>query len=95
MLVMEGEIEPPPILQAAFRRQPLARTGWETMTPIQRRNILLGIYMTQGPEARAKRVERAIADALKIANRIGNKQRKRVGGEEMEEWLLGIRARPL
>ncbi len=29
MLAMEGEQEPPPILRAAFQRQPLARSGLE------------------------------------------------------------------
>ena len=44
LLTLEGEIEPPPILQAAFLRQPLARKGWEAMTPTQRRGHLLGIF---------------------------------------------------
>jgi hypothetical protein len=29
LLTLEGEIETPPILQAAFQPQPLARKGWE------------------------------------------------------------------
>ncbi len=32
MLAMEGEVEPPPILRAAFQRQPEARRGWDLMT---------------------------------------------------------------
>jgi len=74
MLTMEGEIEPPPILQIAFRRQPLARAGWEAMTPIQRRNQLLGIFQCKGPAARAKRTEWAVAEAVKIANRVANRK---------------------
>ena len=74
MLTMEGEIEPPPVLQIAFRRQPLARVGWEAMTPIQRRNQLFGIFQCKGPEARAKRTEWAVAEAIKIANRIANRK---------------------
>jgi len=69
MLTMEGEVEPPPILQIAFRRQPLARFGWESMTPNQRRNNLFGIFMTQSPEARQKRTDYAIEEALKAARR--------------------------
>lgn len=80
MLVMEGEIEPPPILQAGFRRQPLAREGWERMTPIQRRNTLMGIFMHRSPESREKRAQQAIIDALKVANR------GRGGGHEQEEF---------
>jgi len=79
MLVMEGEVEPPPILQIAFRRQPLARVGWEAMTPIQRRNQLFGIFQCKGPDARAKRVEWAINEALRVANRkAGNKANSRI-----------------
>ena len=37
-------------LQAAFQRQPLARKGWEAMTPVQRRNHLLGIFYYQSAE---------------------------------------------
>jgi uncharacterized protein YdeI (YjbR/CyaY-like superfamily) len=74
MLAMEGEIEPPPILQIAFRRQPLARIGWDAMTPIQRRNQLLGIFQCKGPDARAKRVEWTVAEAIKIANRIAGRE---------------------
>jgi hypothetical protein len=69
MLTMEGEVEPPPILQAAFRRQPLTRIGWEKMTPIQRRNNLLAIFQTQGAEARQKRVDYAMEEALRIAKK--------------------------
>lgn len=69
MLIMEGEEFPPPILQVAFRRQPLARKGWEALTPNQRRLSLLGIFSCQSPEAQAKRVERVVADAIHAANR--------------------------
>jgi len=44
LLTLEGEIELPPILHAAFLQQPLARRGWEAMTAAQRRNHLLGIF---------------------------------------------------
>jgi uncharacterized protein YdeI (YjbR/CyaY-like superfamily) len=74
MLAMEGEIEPPPILQIAFRRQPQARVGWDAMTPIQRRNQLLAIFHCKGPAARTKRAEWAVAEAVKIANRIANRK---------------------
>ena len=67
MLAMDGERELPPVLQAAFRRQPRALAGWEAMTPVQRRGHLLGIFYYQGPEARRKRAEKAVAEALKKA----------------------------
>lgn len=69
MLAMEGEIEPPPILQIAFRRQPQARAGWNAMTPIQRRSQLLAIFQCKGPAARAKRAERTVVEAIRIAGR--------------------------
>jgi uncharacterized protein YdeI (YjbR/CyaY-like superfamily) len=69
MLVMEAEIELPPVLQVAFRRHPLASRGWEAMTPIQRRSQLLSIFYCQGPEARNKRVERACAEAVRVAQK--------------------------
>lgn len=69
MLAMEGEQVLPPILQAAFRRSPRAGEGWKRMTPIQRRGHLLGIFYYQGPEARQKRAEKAVAEAVAVAAR--------------------------
>jgi uncharacterized protein YdeI (YjbR/CyaY-like superfamily) len=70
MMTMEGEESPPPILQAAFRRQPLAQAGWEALTPNQRRLALFSLSMCASPEAQAKRIERVVADAPKAARRI-------------------------
>ena len=67
MLAMEGEQHPPPILQAAFRREPQAGVGWEAMTPFQRRCHLMGIFGYQSPESREKRAAKAVAEALKVA----------------------------
>lgn len=66
MLAMEGEVELPPVLQVAFRRRPMARPGWDAMTPIQRRGHLLGIFYYQSPESRQKRAEKAVDEAFKI-----------------------------
>jgi uncharacterized protein YdeI (YjbR/CyaY-like superfamily) len=81
MLTMEGEEVPPPILQMAFRRQPLAREGWERMTPIQRRNGLLSIFSCQSAEARDKRVEWYIEVALAKAG-----GRPRAKGAKISEY---------
>lgn len=62
--VMEAEEEPPPILRAAFQRQPLAEAGWNALTAAQRRNHLFGISYYRTSEARDKRMRAAIADAL-------------------------------
>jgi uncharacterized protein YdeI (YjbR/CyaY-like superfamily) len=63
-LTMEGEFETPPILRAAFQRQPLAEAGWKTMTPVQRRNSLFMIFGCRSAEAREKRLRVAIEAAL-------------------------------
>jgi uncharacterized protein YdeI (YjbR/CyaY-like superfamily) len=70
LLAMEGELEAPPILKAAFARQPRAETGWKAMTATQRRGHLLGIFYYEGVEARQRRAAKAIEDALKAAKRI-------------------------
>ena len=69
MLAMEGEVEPPPILRAAFQRQPTARAGWDAMTPTQRKHHLLGIFYAQTVEGRERRAAKAIEDCLRVAKR--------------------------
>lgn len=69
LLSLEGEIEPPPILQAAFLRQPLVRKGWEAMTPVQRRGHLMGIFGYLSAESRERRAAKAIDEALRMASR--------------------------
>jgi hypothetical protein len=54
-----------------FTRYPQARSGWEAMTPVQRRGHLLGIFYYQSPESREKRARKAIDEALKIAKAKG------------------------
>jgi hypothetical protein len=74
LLTMEGEEYPPPILQVAFRRQPMAHNGWEAMTANQRRVALLSIFTAKSPEAQAKRVEWALAEATQAAERARRKK---------------------
>jgi len=69
MLAMEGEQVTPPILESAFQRQARAREGWRAMTPGQRRGHLLGIFYYQSPESRQKRAQKAIDEALRVAER--------------------------
>ena len=68
-LAMEGEQEPPPILRAAFQRQPMAEAGWKAMTPLKRRQHLLSIFYRQTAQAREQRARGAIEDALCVAKR--------------------------
>jgi uncharacterized protein YdeI (YjbR/CyaY-like superfamily) len=67
LLAMEGEKVLPPILQLAFRREPRALAGWNAMTPVQRRGHLLGIFYYQGPDARERRAQKAVEEALRAA----------------------------
>ena len=69
MLAMEGEQVTPPILEAAFLRQPRAREGWRAMTAVQRRGHLMGIFYYQSPESRQKRAHKAIEESLRAAER--------------------------
>jgi uncharacterized protein YdeI (YjbR/CyaY-like superfamily) len=71
LLTLEGELDPPPLLKAAFQRQPLARVGWEAMSATRRRNHLMGIFHYQGAEARERRATQAIEDALAVARKAG------------------------
>jgi uncharacterized protein YdeI (YjbR/CyaY-like superfamily) len=69
LLTLESETKVPPILHAAFLRQPLARVGWQAMTATQRRNHLLGIFYYQDVEARELRAAKAVEEALCVARR--------------------------
>jgi len=69
MIAMEGEVEPPPILRAAFQRQPEARRGWDMMTATQRRNHLLGIFYSQTVDGRERRAAKAIENCVAVARR--------------------------
>ncbi len=69
LLTLEGERELPPILQAAFQREPMARKGWNAMTPLQRRSQLLAIFYYQTVDARERRAAKAVEEALRVARR--------------------------
>lgn len=68
-LAMEGETETPPVLRAAFARQPLAEQGWNAMTEAQRRGHLLGIFYYQSVDARESRAARAVEEAIRVARK--------------------------
>jgi uncharacterized protein YdeI (YjbR/CyaY-like superfamily) len=72
LAAMEGEMDaadPPPILKAAFLREPLARVGWTAMTVTQRRRHLLGIFHLRSAEARERRAAKAVEDAVRIGKK--------------------------
>lgn len=60
MEALEAEHELPPLLRIALNNNAKAHTGWELMTPAQRRSHLLGIFYPRTPESPARRVQKAV-----------------------------------
>jgi len=60
LATMEAEVELPPLIAAAFRRNAKARAAWGKLTPLQRRQQLMAVFYYQTPEARERRVEKII-----------------------------------
>jgi uncharacterized protein YdeI (YjbR/CyaY-like superfamily) len=67
LATMEAEQELPPILKAAFARDPRAFEGWQRMTPLRRRGNLLAIFYYRSPEARDRRVAKVLEEAAALA----------------------------
>jgi uncharacterized protein YdeI (YjbR/CyaY-like superfamily) len=64
LATMEAELELPPILKLAFARDPRAYQGWQSMTLLQRRGHLLGIFYYRNPESRDRRISKMLEEAL-------------------------------
>ena len=64
MATMEAELDLPPILKLAFARDPRAYQGWQSMTLLQRRQHLLGIFYCRTPDSRDRRISRMMEDSL-------------------------------
>jgi Domain of unknown function (DUF1905)/Bacteriocin-protection, YdeI or OmpD-Associated len=69
LATMEAELDLPPILKLAFARDPHAYQGWQSMTPLQRRYYLLGIFYCRTPESRDRRIAKMLEDALTRAKK--------------------------
>lgn len=63
MTTMEAERELPPVLKAAFARDPRAYEGWQRMSPTHRRHSLLSIFHYRSPEARDRRIAKMLQEA--------------------------------
>ena len=74
LAAMEAEHELPPVLQVAFAHNPHAFQGWKRMSPRQRRQHLLGIFYYRSPEARARRIAKAMQDAVRYADKSPRKE---------------------
>jgi uncharacterized protein YdeI (YjbR/CyaY-like superfamily) len=76
LATMEAERELPPVLKAAFARDPRAFEGWQRMSPSHRRGHLLGIFYYRTPEARDRRIAKMLEEA---AVRAGKSVRTKSG----------------
>ena len=65
---MEAERELPPLMKLAFARNARAQQGWQRMSPSRRRGHLLGIFYYRTPEARARRLAKAMEDATRMVH---------------------------
>jgi len=61
---MEAERELPPAIKLAFSRDPRALEGWNLMSPTHRRGLLIAIFYYRSPEARARRTEKVVEEAI-------------------------------
>jgi len=67
LATMEAEQELPPLLKRAFAATPHAAKGWERMSTSRRRMHLLGIFYYRSPEARDRRLMKAVEEAVDLA----------------------------
>jgi uncharacterized protein YdeI (YjbR/CyaY-like superfamily) len=74
---MEAERELPPAFQIALAQNSLAREGWQSMSSKRRRGHLFGIFYYQSPGARARRMAKAMEDAVQFAQKKKNRKRVR------------------
>jgi uncharacterized protein YdeI (YjbR/CyaY-like superfamily) len=70
---MEAERELPPALKLAFTRDPRALEGWNLTSPSHRRGQLIAIFYYRSPDARARRTEKVVAEAIALAEKQSKK----------------------
>jgi uncharacterized protein YdeI (YjbR/CyaY-like superfamily) len=71
METMEAEQTLPPLIERSLVQNPLAREGWQLMPPGHRRSHLMGIFYYRNPEARARRLAKAVEEMVQYAKRRG------------------------
>ncbi len=69
METMEAEHELPPRIARALAQAPMARRGWEQMTPAMRRGQLMGIFHSRNVDSRARRLAKTVQMAAEYAER--------------------------
>ena len=82
---MEAELDLPPILKRAFAGDPRAYEGWQSMTPLQRRYQLLGIFYCRTPESRDRRIAKMLEDTLARTDR---KSRTKAASSEVADEVF-------
>ena len=88
MSAMEAERELPPILKAAFARDPRAFEGWQRMTPTYRRHTLMSIFHYRNPGARERRISKMLEEAAaRAGSRDGKQKRARAADRDSFEEL--------
>jgi len=70
---MEAERDLPPALKLAFTRDSRALEGWNLMSPSHRRGLLIAVFYYRSPEARARRVDRIVEEAIALAEKKSNR----------------------
>jgi uncharacterized protein YdeI (YjbR/CyaY-like superfamily) len=70
---MEAERELPPVLKLAFTRDPRAFEGWNLMSPSHRRGLLIAIFYYRSPEARSRRIQKVVEEAIALAEKKSNR----------------------
>jgi uncharacterized protein YdeI (YjbR/CyaY-like superfamily) len=86
MATMEAELDLPPILKRAFASDPRAYQGWQSMTPLQRRYQLLGIFYCRTPESRDRRIAKMLEDSLARLDRKPKTKSARLEAAHEELW---------
>lgn len=66
---MEAQRELPPAIRLALSRDPRALEGWNLMTPTYRRGQLLAIFYYRSPDARDRRIEKVVQEAVALAEK--------------------------
>jgi uncharacterized protein YdeI (YjbR/CyaY-like superfamily) len=74
LATMDAEKELPPVLKAAFARDPRAYEGWQHMPLSHRRAHLLGIFYYRTPEARDRRIAKMLEEAAARAGKAAQKK---------------------
>jgi uncharacterized protein YdeI (YjbR/CyaY-like superfamily) len=68
MEAMQAELDPPPLMKAAFARNPQARRGWDLMPQSLRRQYLIAIFRSRFPDTRARWLAHTLLESAQYAD---------------------------